>query len=120
LFYGAAPFLVWGGGGFSNDHCTIPEPLRQFSTKDGTPSLLIRWLPYYEYFQNARRMSFRRNAINIYDKLNAPQTHFISEYEIRSWFNPDEFQDIHISRYAGVSWRASGTKKPAASGKSSS
>lgn len=82
--------------------------------------LPLRWLPYYEYFQNARRMSFKRNAINIYDKLNAPQTHFISEYEIRSWFNPDEFQDIHISRYAGVSWRASGTKKLVASGKSSS
>jgi len=38
LFMGTAPFLVWGGGGLSNDHCTTPEPLRQISTKDGIPS----------------------------------------------------------------------------------
>jgi hypothetical protein len=29
--------LVGGGGGLSNDHCTTPGPLRQFSTKPGTP-----------------------------------------------------------------------------------
>jgi len=73
--------------------------------------LPLTGLPYYEYFQNARRMSFRRNAMNIYDKLNAPQTHFISEQEIRSWFNADEFNSVHISMYKGVSWRASGVRK---------
>ncbi len=73
--------------------------------------LPLKWLPYYEYFDNARRMSFRRNSHNIYDKLNAPQTHFISAMQINSWFNSDEFEDIHISRYLGVSWRGSGRKK---------
>ena len=29
---------MWGGGCLSNDHCTTPGPLRQFSTKPGTPS----------------------------------------------------------------------------------
>ncbi len=73
--------------------------------------LPLKWLPYYEYLENARRMSFRRNALNIYDKLNAPQTHFITEKQIRSWFNTDHFEDIHISMYKGVSWRGSGTKR---------
>lgn len=67
-------------------------------------------LPYYEYFENARKMSFKRNALNIYDKLNAPQTHFVTERQIRSWFNSSHFRDVHISMYKGVSWRGSGTK----------
>jgi DNA modification methylase len=29
---------VWSGGCLSNDHCTTPGPLRQFSTKPDTPS----------------------------------------------------------------------------------
>lgn len=75
--------------------------------------LPLRGLPYYEYFGNARKMSFRRNALNIYDKLNAPQTHFITEEQVKSWFNPEQFEDVHISLYMGVSWRCSGTKKAA-------
>jgi len=73
--------------------------------------LPFKGFPYYEYFGNARRMSFKRNALNIYDKLNAPQTHFITEGKIRSWFNTGKFEDIHISMYKGTSWRGSGTKK---------
>jgi SAM-dependent methyltransferase len=76
--------------------------------------LPLPWLPYYEYFGNFRRMSFRRNRFNVYDKLNAPQQHFLSRETMESWFNPDEFCDIHLSQYKGVSWRASGTKRPAA------
>jgi len=73
--------------------------------------LPLKMLPYYEYFGNARKMSFKRNALNIYDKLNAPQTHFISQARIKSWFNAGDFTDVHISMYKGVSWRGSGTKK---------
>jgi hypothetical protein len=47
----------------------------------------------------------------VFDKLNAPQTHFISHSMIEQWFDPNEFTDIHISSYVGVSWRASGTRK---------
>jgi SAM-dependent methyltransferase len=66
-------------------------------------------LPYHAYFKNYRKMPFRRNLMNIYDKLNAPQQHFIPRATIEEWFRPDQFEDIHISHYAGVSWRASGT-----------
>jgi hypothetical protein len=75
--------------------------------------LPLRWLPYYDYFDNYRRMSFERNTLNIYDKLNAPQQHFISRQTIDEWFSPALFDDIHVSHYKGVSWRASGTKKVA-------
>lgn len=73
--------------------------------------LPLRLLPYYEYFGNFRRLSFRRNVLNVYDKLNAPQQHFLSRRDIEAWFNPEEFEQVHISHYKGVSWRASGTRK---------
>ena len=72
--------------------------------------LPFRRLPYYDYFSNFRRMSFRRNALNVYDKLNAPQQHFLPRATINAWFSPEKFEDIHISHYKGVSWRASGTR----------
>lgn len=75
--------------------------------------LPLRMLPYYEYFGNSRKMSFRRNALNIYDKLNAPQQHFIPEETIRLWFDESVFEDVHISLYKGVSWRGSGRKRMA-------
>jgi SAM-dependent methyltransferase len=74
--------------------------------------LPLSWLPYYDYFDNYRRLSFSRNSLNIYDKLNAPQQHFISRATIDEWFNGADFDDVHISHYKGVSWRASGTRKP--------
>lgn len=73
--------------------------------------LPLRFLPYYEYFQNWRKLSYTRNLLNVFDKLNAPQTFFISKDDITSWFSPDRFSDISISPYKGVSWRGSGTKK---------
>lgn len=73
--------------------------------------LPLRFLPYYEYFENFRRMPFYRNTLNVFDKLNAPQVDFISRQRVSDWLNPEEFGDIHISHYKGVSWRASATKK---------
>jgi len=70
----------------------------------------FRFLPYYEYFKNFRNMSFERNNLNVFDKLNAPQVDFISEARIKKWFDK-EFENVHISPYNGVSWRASGIKK---------
>lgn len=70
-----------------------------------------RLLPFYEYFKNWRRLPYQRNLLNVFDKLNAPQTHFIPEAQIRTWFSPEAFTDVHISRYKGVSWRGSGTKQ---------
>lgn len=69
--------------------------------------LPLPFLPFYEYFDNWRRLSYRRNLLNVFDKLNAPQTWFISRAQIARWFNG--FDDVHISPYKGVSWRGSGT-----------
>jgi SAM-dependent methyltransferase len=73
--------------------------------------LPLRRLPFYEYFRNFRRLSFRFNVINVFDKLNAPQTDFISRERVGSWFDPAEFDDISIRPYVGVSWSASGRRK---------
>jgi len=73
--------------------------------------LPLRFLPYYEYFGNWRKLSFRRNQLNVFDKLNAPTTHFIPRAQVELWFNADEFADVRIDHYKGVSWRASGVKK---------
>lgn len=73
--------------------------------------LPLKSLPFYYYFGNFRKLSFARNYLNIFDKLNAPQTHFIRRKTIEKWFNQREFKDVHISHYLGVSWRASGTLK---------
>lgn len=72
--------------------------------------LPLRFLPFYEYFQNFRKLSFYRNTLNVFDKLNAPQVQFISKEQVSVWFNSGDFKDISVSPYKGVSWRASGTK----------
>jgi SAM-dependent methyltransferase len=73
--------------------------------------LPLSFLPYYEYFGNFRKLTFYRNTLNVFDKLNAPQVDFISYQRIKSWFPETEYTDIHISSYKGVSWRGSAIKK---------
>lgn len=73
--------------------------------------LPIVFLPYFRYFENFRKLSFQRNVLNVFDKLNAPQVDFISRKRAEGWFARDEFEDVHISSYRGVSWRISGRKK---------
>lgn len=71
--------------------------------------LPVEALPYYEYFQNFRELSYQRNLLNVFDKLNAPQVEFITRDRVEKWFSEKHFKDIHLSSYRGVSWRASGT-----------
>lgn len=73
--------------------------------------LPLKFLPFYEYFQNFRKLSFYRNVLNVFDKLNAPQVDFISRERIGKWFNETDYSEIHISAYKGVSWRGSGVKR---------
>lgn len=73
--------------------------------------LPLKSLPYYEYFKNFRRLSFYRNCLNVFDKLNAPQTFLIKRETIVRWFNDRDFREINISDYKKVSWRASGVKR---------
>jgi SAM-dependent methyltransferase len=72
--------------------------------------LPLRRLPYHAYFENFRRLPFQRNLLNVFDKLNAPQTAFHRRHEVEAWLPPGRFADVHISAYRGVSWRASGRK----------
>ncbi|MBI3300125.1 MAG: class I SAM-dependent methyltransferase [Elusimicrobia bacterium] len=64
-------------------------------------------LPYYEYFANWRRLPYWRNRLNVFDKLNAPVTHFITRERALSWMSG--LVDVHLSPYLGASWRISGT-----------
>ena len=72
----------------------------------------LRWLPYYAYFGNFRKLSFTRNVLNVFDKLNAPQTIFTTAAKCREWFSRERFQhdSIWITPYKGVSWSLVGTK----------
>lgn len=72
--------------------------------------LPLKFLPYFEYFANFRRLSFYRNTLNVFDKLNAPQVDFISKERIQSWFAED-FTNVDIHPYKGVSWTGIGTKR---------
>ena len=73
--------------------------------------LPLGFLPYYEYFCNFRKLSFRRNTLNVFDKLNAPQVQFIDRARVLNWFEDERFGDVHLASYKGVSWQASGTLK---------
>jgi SAM-dependent methyltransferase len=73
--------------------------------------LPLHFLPFYEYFENFRKLSFQRNVLNVFDKLNAPQVQFISKSRAISWLSPEQFSSVTISPYSGVSWRISGIKR---------
>lgn len=70
------------------------------------------FLPYHAYFANFRRLPFRRNVLNVHDKLNAPQTRFTTKATCERWFDLQRFLpgSISIRRYAGVSYSLSGIK----------
>lgn len=65
-------------------------------------------LPYYEYFQNFRKLSYKRNVLNVFDKLNAPQTDFISQSRAEDFVR--NLKNAKVLPYKGVSWRISGVK----------
>jgi hypothetical protein len=58
-------------------------------------------------------MSFERNLLNVFDKLNAPQTHFTTRQKCSEWFNTLNFEPESISsiHYLGVSYTLSGIKR---------
>jgi len=109
----------------------VVEPIRRtFLTRMSRPALLtlskavtaslypvvysiyllpLPFLPYYQYFGAFRRLSFGRNVVNVFDKLNAPQTEFINRERVKRWFTGSRFSNVEIAPYKGVSYRASGT-----------
>lgn len=68
----------------------------------------IPFLPYYEYFRGLRKSSYQRKQLNVFDKLNAPTTHFISLEQAQSWLRG--LENTHLSSYLGTSWRVSGSR----------
>ena len=76
----------------------------------------LPFLPYHEYFANFRRLSFAKNWINVFDKLNAPTTHFLTRERVERWLDSPELTDVHVSACRGVSWRISATRSRPASG----
>lgn len=70
--------------------------------------LPLRFLPYYEYFALFRKLSFSRNVINVFDKLNAPQVQLITKKQAHAWVPSQQFSEMHVSHYRNVSWRVSG------------
>jgi SAM-dependent methyltransferase len=73
----------------------------------------LRALPYFEYFRNFRRLGFQRNLLNVFDKLNAPQTRFTTRQTCERWFSRERFEpsSISIRPYAGVSYSLVGRKR---------
>lgn len=65
-------------------------------------------LPYGAYLEKFRSHPFARNYMNVFDKLNAPRTHWISREQIASWFAA--LERVTITPYNGISWRATGFK----------
>lgn len=73
--------------------------------------LPLKFLPYHEYVRNWRRLPARRNMLNVFDKLNAPQTQFILRSRAMAWADDPEFSLEHFSSYVGVSWRVTLRRK---------
>jgi hypothetical protein len=73
--------------------------------------LPFRSLPYSEYLRNARALSWKRNFLNVFDKLNAPQVQLISRSRAEKWIDPARFEGRQLTSYCGVSWRVHGRLK---------
>jgi SAM-dependent methyltransferase len=73
----------------------------------------LRFLPYFEYLASFRRLSFERNTLNVFDKLNAPQTRFLTRRRVEGWMSPARFEpaSIVVRHHAGVSWSLSGVRR---------
>jgi SAM-dependent methyltransferase len=73
----------------------------------------LSFLPYYDYFRNFRRLSFERNVLNVFDKLNAPQTRFVTADRAARWMSDDRFLSgsVSIRHYRGVSYSLGGIRR---------
>ena len=73
----------------------------------------LSFLPYHQYLAGFRRLPFRRNTLNVFDKLNAPQTRFLTRRDVERWFSRERFEagSISIRHHAGVSYSLSGVRR---------
>lgn len=64
---------------------------------------------YFQYFQKFRQHSYGRNLMNVFDKLNAEQTIWVEEKQIKEWFKG--LDKVVIRHYNNISWSGFGIKK---------
>ena len=66
----------------------------------------LSFLPFYEYFGMFRILQFRHNHLNVFDKLNAPQTRFTTLAKCREWLKNERLDpdSVRIRRHLGVSY----------------
>jgi SAM-dependent methyltransferase len=76
----------------------------------------LRMLPYFDYFRRWRGLSFRRNVLNVFDKLNAPHTDFISRERANAWMRGADFAEgsIVVRHHLGVSYTLVGFRRETA------
>ena len=102
----------------------MPHPVLVFASKLITLALYVpvytvyllpfmSFLPYFKYFENFRKLSFNRNVLNVFDKLNAPQVKFTTLEKAHQWYAPSRFLEdtISVRHYAGVSYSCVGVKR---------
>lgn len=72
-------------------------------------------LPYYKFFFGFRKLWWRKNLLDTYDKLNAPQQHFLTREVCESWITHERFESASISvrHHMAVCWSLVGIKSAA-------
>jgi len=73
----------------------------------------LSFLPFFEYFKMFRKLNFHHNFLNVFDKLNAPQTKFTTRSKCDEWLsNPDIVPESRVvRRHLGVSYTIVAEKK---------
>lgn len=71
----------------------------------------VKKLPMYEYFLYVYQWPFRKVHEMVLDQLIAPITNYITKDRMKTWFNQEEFSDIHINWVNQISWLGVGTLK---------
>lgn len=69
------------------------------------------WLPLHDYMLFVYTWPFYKVHEMILDQLIAPITHYIKREQMETWFNPQEFTDIHITALNQMSWSGTGRLK---------
>jgi SAM-dependent methyltransferase len=109
------------------------EPLRRCLTSKLSPSLVqvlalpmagILWLgalitrgyfgkrlrlPLHNYLRFQGQFGFRYLWLTVFDKLAAPEVHYVTKADLGGWFAASHLGDVTISFRNDTGWRASGT-----------
>jgi SAM-dependent methyltransferase len=72
-------------------------------------------LPYRRYFQHFRAQSYSRQLMKVFDKLNAPVTHWFRREDVARWFH-DDFEEVALRHHLGMSWAGRGRKRQTQTG----